>query len=74
MLSQEVVGPAQSEKASLIVFALKKDELLCFFVDYWKLKTMNWQDSYPIVKMEQRIDFLSEASVFSTLRDISGYW
>lgn len=37
MLKLDVIGPAQTEWVAPIVFAPKRDELICFCVDYGRL-------------------------------------
>ena len=70
----DVVEPSESEWASPIVFALKKDGSLRFFVDYRRLNKATIRDSYPIPRMDECIDSLAHAKVFSTLDCNSGYW
>lgn len=74
MLCMEVVEPLQSEWASLIVLAPKKDGLLRFYVDYKKLNAVTVMEAYPIPQMDECLGSLSEARIFSTLDANCGYW
>ena len=56
------------------MFAPKKDGRLRFCIDYRKLNLMTIKDSYPIPRMDECIDSLGNASVFTTLDAYSGYW
>ena len=74
MLRQGVIEPTQSPWASPVVFAPKKDGTLRFCVDYRRLNTMTIRDHYPIPKIDDCIDSLGEATIFTTLDCNSGYW
>lgn len=74
MLLQNVFHPAQTECVAPIAFALKKGGSFSYCIDYKKLNNLAIQDSFPTSRMDKAIDFLDEATVFST-RDInSDYW
>jgi hypothetical protein len=73
-LRDGVIEPAQSEWASPVVFAPKADGTLRFCVDYRRLNLATVKDSYPIPRMDECIDSLGDASIFSTLDCNAGYW
>ena len=73
-LKAGVIEPAQSEWAAPVLFAPKKDGRLRFCIDYRKLNEMTVKDSYPLPRMDECIDSLGEAKVFTTLDAYSGYW
>ena len=52
----------------------KKDGSLRFCVNYKHLNAITVLDSYPIPRMDECIDSLGGAEVFSTLDSNSGYW
>ena len=52
----------------------KKDRILRFCVDYRRLNMKTMTHSYPLPRMEDCIDSLGDAAVFSTLDCNSGYW
>lgn len=74
MLSKKVNEPAQTEWVAPIVFAPMKDRSLRFWLHYRKLNNLTRRNPYPIPRMDQCIDSLGEATVFSTLNANSGYW
>lgn len=73
MLVGNIIEPAQTEWASPIVFAPKEDGTLRFCVDYRKLNAVTKRDSSPIPRMEECIESLDQATVFSTLDANSGH-
>ena len=74
MLDQKVIEPAQSEWASPVVIAPKKDGSLRFCVDHRKLNDLTVKDSYPLRRMDECLNTLGNAKVFTTLDANSGYW
>ena len=74
MLRAGVVEPSDSPWASPVVLAPKKDGSLRFCIDYRRLNAVTKRDSYPLPRMDEYIDSLGEANVFTTLDANSGYW
>jgi len=74
MLKAKVVRPSTSEWASSVVVVPKNDGSLRFCVDYRRLNAVTKKDSYPIPRMEDCIDLLGDARVFSTLDCNAGSW
>jgi hypothetical protein len=74
MLTQDVIEPATCESASPIVLVPKPDGSLRFCVDYRRLNAINVPDIYPLSWMNECIESLGEAVVFTTLDCNSGYW
>ena len=74
MLRDGVIEPSKSAWASPVVLAPKKDGTLRFCVDYRKLNAVTIRDSYPIPRMDECIDSLGEATIFTTLDCNSCYW
>lgn len=73
-LEAGVIEPAVSEWAAPVLFVPKKDGQLRFCVDYRRLNEMTLKDSYPLPRMDDCIDSLGQAKIFSTLDAYSGYW
>ena len=74
MLLDNVIRPSQSEWASPVVLAPKSDGTLRFCLDYRKLNEVTRKDSYPIPRMDDCIDTLGKARIFSSRDANSGYW
>ena len=74
MLKEEVIEPSSSEWASPVVLVPKKDGTLRFCVDYRRLNSLTRRDSYPLPRMDECIDSLGDATIFSTFDCNSGHW
>ena len=74
MLESGVVQPSESEWASPVVLVRKKDGGVRWCIDYRKLNELTLKDAYPLPKIEECLDTLEGATVFSTLDMQSGYW
>jgi hypothetical protein len=73
MLNQGVIEPTTSEWASPIVLVPKSDGSYRFCVDYRRLNAITIPDTYPLPRMDECIDSLGDAAVFTTLDCNSGY-
>jgi len=69
-----VIEPSSAEWAFPVVLVPKPDGTMRFCVDYRQLNEMTVRDVYPLPRMDDCIDFLGDAKVFSTLDCNSGYW
>jgi RNase H-like domain found in reverse transcriptase/Reverse transcriptase (RNA-dependent DNA polymerase) len=74
MLKAEVIEPSTSEWAIPIVLVTKPDGSTRFCVDYRRLNAVTVRDLYPLPCMDECIDSLGEAKIFTTLDCNSGYW
>ena len=74
MLQAKVIEPTTSEWASPIVLVAKPDGSTRFCVDYRRLNAITVRDSYPLPRMDECIDSLGDANIFTTLDCNSGYW
>ena len=74
MLNAGVIEPASTEWASPVVLVPKKDSSLSFCADYRRLNAKTAADSYPLPRMDDCIDWLGDAAVFTRLNNNSGYW
>jgi hypothetical protein len=67
MLEQQLIEPATGEWASPIVLVPKPDGSLRFCVDYRRLNAMTVPDAYPLSRMDECIDSLGDAVIFTIL-------
>ena len=73
-LKAGVIEPAQSEWASPVLLAPKKDGTMRFCIDFRRLNAATIPDTYPLPRMDDCIDSLSHAKVFSMLDALWGCW
>ena len=66
-LEADVIKPTSSEWGFPVVLVPMKDGTLRFCVDYRLLNVVTKKDSYPVPRMDECIDSLGEATIFSTL-------
>jgi len=73
-LEADVIEPTSSEWGFPVMLVPKTDGTLRFRVDYRLLNVVTKKDSYPLPRMDECIDRLGEATIFSTMDCNSGYW
>jgi len=74
MLEMGVIEPSNAEWAFPVVVVPKPHGQFRFCVDYRRLNEMTVRDVYPIPRMNDCLDSLGDASVFSTIDCNAGYW
>ena len=72
-LSKGFIRPSQSPAGSPIVFAKKKDGSLRLCVDYRGINRITRKNRYPLPRMDELLDRLSRAKIFSKIDLKSGY-
>ena len=74
MIAAGVVEPSYSAWASPVVLPPKKDGGHRFCVDFQKVNAVTETDAYPLPNINEILESLSGASLFSTIDLNSGYW
>lgn len=74
MSYEKVIAPATTKSVAPIVFASENDDCLQFYVENRNLNAVTIRDFCHLHCIEECIDSLREATVFSTLYATSGYW
>ena len=73
LLESGLVEPAASPWASNVVLVKKKDDTFRLCVDYWRLNSVTYKDSYPLPHIDTCLGSMNGAVWFSTLDLRSGY-
>ena len=74
MREKGVIEKAKSPWNSPVVLVKKPNGSWRFCVDYRHLNEITKKDVYPIPRIDETIDRLGKASIFSTIDLTSGYW
>ena len=67
MLAQGVIQNSNSPWASPVVLIKKKDGSHCFCVDYRRLNGLTKMNVFPLPRVDDTLDMLSQTQYFSTL-------
>ena len=73
LLKAKVIRPSRSPWSSATVLVKKKDGTPRLCIDYRPLNEVTVRDAYPLPRIDEILDSLSNARVFSTLDATSGY-
>ena len=74
MLLSNVIEPSASPWSSPVVLLEKLDGEYRFCVDYRKLNRVTKKDAYPLPRIDETLDALGNASIFTTMDLQSGFW
>ena len=74
MLAQGLIVSSSSPLLSPMVLVKKRDDSYQFCVDYRKLNAVPRRDVFPLLRVDDLMERLGGARVFSCLDEASGYW
>jgi len=74
LIDSEFIQPSKSPYGAPILFVRKKDGKLRMCVDYRALNKITVKNRYPLPRVDDLMDQLHGATVFSKLDLQSGYW
>ena len=74
LLEQGVIEESTSPWSSPVLMVPKKDGTYRFCVDFRKLNALTRWSDYPLPQVDETVEALAGAQMFSTLDLASGYW
>ena len=74
MKEMGIIEPSSSPWASPVVLVRKKDQSIRYCVDYRNLNDVTAKDSFPLPNMQDCLESLANAKIFSSMDLASGYW
>jgi hypothetical protein len=74
MLSRGVIEKSSSSNSSPIVLVSKKDGGVRMCIDFKRLNAQTTKDSYHLLTIEESLNRMSGAKIFSSIDLLSGYW
>lgn len=73
LLDADLIELSHSPWASPVILVRKKDGSYRFCIDYRRLNSITIKDAHPLPRVDDSLDALSGATLFSTLDLSSGY-
>ncbi|UYV67824.1 hypothetical protein LAZ67_5002149 [Cordylochernes scorpioides] len=74
MLENDIIEPSFSPYSSLVTLVTKKDKTKRFCVDYRRLNEIIFPDVHPLQLIENILDKLANAKIYSRADFSSAYW
>ena len=72
-LTTGIICPSQSPIGSPVLFVKKKDHSLHMVMDYRRLNSATWKDRYPLPRINDLLERLGKASVFTKINLCNAY-
>lgn len=74
LLDHNIIEDSHSPWSPLVVLDRKNDGTHRFCVDYRRLNDVTTKDSHPLPRVDDTLDRLSGARIFTTIDLTAGYW
>ena len=74
MLKVGAITKSSSSWASAVVLVMKEDGSLWYHIDLRRLKVRTVRDAYLLLRIDEALDCLNEAKLFTALDLKLGYW
>jgi hypothetical protein len=74
LLKSKIISPSKSQWASRIILVRKRTGELRLCIDFRNVNEVTEYEEYPIPRIDEILDELSQASIFSILDATSGYY
>jgi hypothetical protein len=74
LVERELIRPSTSSWGAPVLFVRKKDGTWRMCIDYRALNAVTVRNTYPLPRIDECLDQLQGARIFSKLDCLSGYW
>src|SRR6185437_860280 len=74
MMKTGIIRKSTSPWSSPVVLVTNPDGSYRFTIDYTKLNSASFKESFPLPNVEECLDRLSNARIFSVMDLASGFW
>ena len=74
MLSRKIIRPSNSPYSAPIILVTKKDGSNRMCTDFRRLNEVTKKEAFPLPRIDQILDHLHGATIFSSLDLAAGYW
>ena len=74
LLDKKFIRPNYSSWGAPVLFVKKKDGSMRICIDYWELNKVTIKNRYPLLRIDDLLEQLKGAAVFSKIDLGSGYY